>query len=372
MGADSLFVSSFLVTKSGLYTGNIFIGTDFKIESEVNVSVIQTTAVSSETSALLNITKIWTAGIASYFEMECRDEFGNQIQEPSGFAALSISSLLSTSPISSFISVKFVDHLFQFQSVVMQTGTYFASVHLSGMIIRPSPFAIDVVPGSTCSSNVMLNGVELRNVVATRLSSFSMVTKDSFGNIQSTGGESSCFNISLAKLDEQMLISPFILDLNNSVYIAFYLPTVAGTYRVSVTFGSGDQRAPIHMSPFAIQVQESPNPSVISCSFSVGGTSLIITFSSSTDRGNYVETQPCSSYVADTTSLGNGCSSFWVTDQELYLSLGNGAFVIPGSILNLKGNVIRAYLSSSSYISGLMNVVALHNCPVKVILSSPS
>ena len=272
MGADSLFVASFRVTKSGLYTGNIFIGTDFKIESEVNVSVIQTTAVSSETSALLNITKIWTAGVASYFEMECRDEFGNQIQEPSGFAALSISSLLSTSPISSFISVKFVDHLFQFQSVVTQTGTYFVSVHLSGIIIRPSPFAIDVVPGSTCSSNVMLNGVELRNVVATRLSSFSMVTKDSFGNIQSTGGESSCFNISLAKLDEQMLISPFILDLNNSVYIAFYLPTVAGTYRVSVTFGSGDQRAPIHMSPFAIQVQESPNPSVISCRFSVGGT----------------------------------------------------------------------------------------------------
>ena len=37
-----------------------------------------------------------------------------------------------------------------------------------------------------------------------------MVTKDSFGNIQTAGGESSCFNISLAKLDEQMLISPFI------------------------------------------------------------------------------------------------------------------------------------------------------------------
>jgi len=145
MGADSLFVSSFLVTKSGLYTGNIFIGTDFKIESEVNVSVIQTTAVSSETSALLNITKFWTASVASCFEMECRDEFGNQIQEPYGFAALSISSLLSTSPISSFISVKFVDHLFQFQSVVTQTGTYFVSVHLSGIINRPSSFAIDVV-----------------------------------------------------------------------------------------------------------------------------------------------------------------------------------------------------------------------------------
>jgi hypothetical protein len=61
MGADSLFVSSFRVTKSGLYTGTIFIGTDFEIESEVDVSVIQTTAISSETFALLNITTIWTA-----------------------------------------------------------------------------------------------------------------------------------------------------------------------------------------------------------------------------------------------------------------------------------------------------------------------
>jgi len=61
LGADSLFVSSFRITKSGLYSGSIFIGSDFQIETAVSVAVIQTSTPSAQTSSILIANRTWTA-----------------------------------------------------------------------------------------------------------------------------------------------------------------------------------------------------------------------------------------------------------------------------------------------------------------------
>jgi hypothetical protein len=56
-GVDTMFVSSFRVTKSGFYTGIIFIGSEFQFPSEVTVSVVQMPTVSTEASAILIMNK---------------------------------------------------------------------------------------------------------------------------------------------------------------------------------------------------------------------------------------------------------------------------------------------------------------------------
>jgi len=109
--------------------------------------------------------------------------------------------------------------------------------------------------------------MELKNAVALSSSSFSIIAKDSFGNSKSLG-VSHLFNISMKKVDEQLHITPFILDQNNSVYIAFYTPTVAGIYSMSVTFGFAVEKMHVQKSPFAFEVRFSPTPRVVSCKFS--------------------------------------------------------------------------------------------------------
>jgi hypothetical protein len=167
-------------------------------------------------------------------------------------------------------------------------------------------------------------------------------------------------------------ITPFILDQNNSVYIDFYTPTVAGIYSMSVTFGFAVEKMHVQMSPFAFEVRFSPTPRVVSCRFSDGGTSVVIKFSTSTDRGLLSNIQPCSTFIEFTGFLGNGCRSYWANNMELHLSLGVGASLIPGNVIHLKRNAIRAYLSSSLNASGSMNVVALDSFHVRVMLSSPT
>jgi len=95
--------------------------------------------VSAEASAILIMNKTWTAGVLSYFEIECRDEFGNQIQETPGFAKVTISSTASSNPVSSFINSRFVEQLFRVLALVTQTGTYFVSVYLADIVFRPFP-----------------------------------------------------------------------------------------------------------------------------------------------------------------------------------------------------------------------------------------
>jgi hypothetical protein len=372
LGADSLFVSSFRITKSGLYSGSIFIGSDFQIETAVSVAVIQTSTPSAQTSSILIANRTWTAGVASDFKIEFRDDFGNQIHEFPGFARVTITKTSTLTPVSCLIDAKFTESVFLVQSIVTQTGAYFVSVDLNGILIRPSPLSINVIPGSTCASTVRLNQIELRNAVAMTTCSFSIRSHDSFGNAQLSGGESSLFNISLSKAGEQLQISPFILDRNDSVYIAFYIPTVAGKYHLSVYFGSGSEKNHIHMSPVVFQIALNQAPTVEFCRFAVGGTSLVVSFSASTDRGQFSNSQPCSSYIDDVSSLGNGCVAFWATDKELHLSLGTGALLAPGNVLTVKKNVIRAYMSSSLYISGQINVVAPFGFPVKAVLSTPA
>ena len=141
---------------------------------------------------------------------------------------------------------------------------------------------------------------------------------------------------------------------------------------MSVTFGSGYEKLHIQMSPFTFPIQLSPTPTVLFCRFSSGGTSVVVTFASSTDRGQLSNTQSCSAYIENSGALGNGCRSSWTTDKELQLLLGAGATLVPGDILNLKRNVIRAYLSSSLYVSGSINVVAPFLFPVNIVLLSPA
>jgi hypothetical protein len=101
-----------------------------------------------------------------------------------------------------------VEQLFHVRALVTQTGTYFVSVYLADIVFRPSPIKVEVIPGLTCASTVTLNQMELKNAVALSSSSFSIFAKDSFGNSKSLGGESSLFNISMKKVDEQFAHNP--------------------------------------------------------------------------------------------------------------------------------------------------------------------
>jgi len=55
LGADNLFVSSFRITKSGQYKGNVFIASHFQIPSAILFSVIQASTVSADTSSIFNM-----------------------------------------------------------------------------------------------------------------------------------------------------------------------------------------------------------------------------------------------------------------------------------------------------------------------------
>ncbi len=130
-----------------------------------------------------------------------------------------------------------------------------------------------------------------------------------------------------------------------------------------------------------VETAETEPPPVISnAHFADTLSAIIINFSSKTDCAGKTGLFLCDDLLLNPTGsagfLGRGTKCSWdtVTNSILTISLGEGASVVPGDVITMKDDILRANSKSLFYSQGQFVTVEKPKQPLPVILSlsSPS
>jgi hypothetical protein len=112
--------------------------------------------------------------------------------------------------------------------------------------VQGSPFLVTVMPDVTDWEISVMNGTALTISSAGVVSAFLIRSKDSSGNLRSTGNDQYLVHISSVG---GAVLDGTVQDLGDGSYIAQYMATTQGTYDVRVFLGSADKSTTLVVQP---------------------------------------------------------------------------------------------------------------------------
>jgi hypothetical protein len=118
-----------------------------------------------------------------------------------------------------------------------------------GFNVSGSPFFVDVKSGGTCAGKSFAKGMGLSISTAGRQASFTIIARDVYGNLRTTGGD--VFRVRLEGADAN---SGIVTDAGDGTYPVVYTATVSGYYDMGVIKGASN----VQGSPFRVIVLPGP------------------------------------------------------------------------------------------------------------------
>ena len=313
-----------------------------------------------------------TPGLPAAFGVQSLDAYGN-VADTKGTQLAALLSISSSVADAAYVmpSVASVGYLsggqYSGQYSVTRSAEYTLSVTFGGVHVRRSPFPVTVQPLDAEPRNVDVQGLGLRKARVGEIASFSVATRDRFGNALTRGG--AVFNMSLASGADGLV--PSVYDGDDGSYLGFYIARAPGLYNLTLLL----RGAHLKGSPFHVEVSLSLPPISVRASFVSGGSVVQVLFDVPTDRGGRAGQADCGVYFANATAarLGAGCVAAWRSSVELQVSLGADASVMVGDDLALRPGLIRNRRQSSYYTFGSIRLgVDLAQAQPFVSVSGPA
>lgn len=234
---------SYTATQAGSYKLQATLnsgGTPFSIPAW-DVSVVAGDIVVPMSLATGTGASTATAGYSVTFGVQAQDRFGNTVTRSNltftvlvGGSERQLCSTLPSSPCS---------------YMVTRSGSLALSVTKEGVHILGSPLSVSVMPDEFYQPAVTVSGHGLSLATAGSLTTFTVLSRDKFGNALTSG----LLRFS-AVLEGTRLIDvgeQGLLDKKDGTYIVSYTPTVAGAYSIHLS----RQLEYISGSPYALNVQ---------------------------------------------------------------------------------------------------------------------
>ena len=129
-------------------------------------------------------------------------------------------------------------------------GTYSLSIYIASQPIMGSPYTITVTPGIPNYPSTTATGNGLTSTIAGVSTSFSIQSRDQFGNL--IPSNTSSYIITATHTSGTTTpITSIIYNNNTNVYDVSYILTLAGVYQLSVTNPAGVN---IKGSPFTLTI----------------------------------------------------------------------------------------------------------------------
>ena len=227
---DGTYGVSLDVTASGTYTlaintiGVSISGSPFTVDVFPSVTNAQSSSLSGH-----GLTA-GTAGLEGSFLIQARDRFSN-VQRFFFGGSASTFGVSVVGPVSSTATMTSVrDSTFVAKYAATVAGNYLVFITVSG---TPSlgPINLRIYPGEPSATNSMLAGVGASSVVAGDIAQFRWRPSDAFGNLILA----STTTLPILNFSPPSIASPTVANDGTGTILATYLPTVGGTYRLSVS-----------------------------------------------------------------------------------------------------------------------------------------
>ena len=245
-----LFEASFSTTRSGLFSLQVLVEGDLVTGKAISVSVkpnlVHGPAMHVPSQGFASL----VSGIAHTFLVRGADRYGNRYSagEINLLVDLSREGWGDTTPAGVVTVQQRMEGSAQCSITVTRSGTYslllqLASDGLSGAIddnvISLSPYVLiakaeETMPATSVSIE---RATASLSMTAGILSTFTMHELDSFGNVRSVSGQS--FHVSLVLDRSSYSQAGDVTDIKGGAYHITFLPTVSGTYSISVSSALG-------------------------------------------------------------------------------------------------------------------------------------
>ncbi|KAI9999082.1 hypothetical protein PInf_003764 [Phytophthora infestans] len=133
-----------------------------------------------------------------------------------------------------------------------RSGDYYMSVSINSVDLAANPFSVVVVPGQLNAAQCVISGSGvLAGRVAGQAANVALETRDLYANRIYTGGLKGLkLQASLVTSTAPTVATAQIVDNADGTYKLTYVPRVAGSYSISVTWNG----VHLHNSPYAITV----------------------------------------------------------------------------------------------------------------------
>ena len=261
---NGTYGAQYTVDRAGPYLVQVQLGGVHVMGSPFQLTVLpgQTSARMSTASGQGLTTSV--AGTPASFELIARDDFGNPRSVCGDDFEVRLTGperLTGGSHVRGIVNEN-GNGTYVVEYAVSAAGHYYIAVTLSGRHISGSPFAMQTLPAPARSSHSLAFGSGLSRAVAGRLTEFSILAKDTYGNAEhaSAGGN---FSVTLTG-PSKTRITARVVDSLTGVYTASYVPTLVGTYSTHVAYN----QLPIFGSPYTTVVvpgKAHASSSVVGC-----------------------------------------------------------------------------------------------------------